>query len=204
MATYDELRTQFTSLLNRRDLTTTLRDTFIQQGISRAQRKIRTPALDRSIEVTMDTDSDTELLIPIDMLKLINLTVDNRRLRMVDVNTALARAQESGIPEVFARRDAKWLLGPKPQDGQVIRIDYMSEDDPLVDGTDESNLSVTAPSLIIYAALSYACDHFQDKRGAQFETRFQMEVKELNDMADDDELSGGAQISAAYNYEDDL
>lgn len=204
MATYDELRTQFTSILNRRDITTTLRDSFLQDAIRRAQRLVRTPALDRSIQVTINTE--TELSIPIDLLKLINLSTSEGRIRMVDIDTVLKAIDggETGVPRIAARRDAKWALAPIPQTGQEIRIDYTAEDDVLSAGSDESNLSITAPDLIIYGALSYACDYYQDKRVERFEQRFQQIVAEVNDASQDDELSGGAQVSAAYSFEDDF
>jgi len=201
---YDDIRAQFSGLLNRRDITTTLRDTFIQQALQRAQRLVRSPAMDRSLQVTINTE--TELSVPLDLIKLINLSTDQGRLRSISVDEALRiiRTEGPGVPRAFARRDAKWLLAPAPKVNQKIRIDYMSEFNPLVAGTDTNNLSVIAPDVLLYGALSYACDYFLDNRAAQFEARFQQAVGELNDMSQDDELSGGAAVSAVQRYEEDL
>ena len=40
---YGELKTHFEALLNRSDITSSLTETFISQGISRIQRQLRTP-----------------------------------------------------------------------------------------------------------------------------------------------------------------
>jgi len=49
---YLDVKNQFTALLNRRDLTSTLTTTFLNYGIQRIQRNVRVPAMERVVEMT--------------------------------------------------------------------------------------------------------------------------------------------------------
>ena len=57
---------------------------------------------------------------------------------------------------------------------------------------------------MVFGALSYACDHYSDKRGDKFEARYQQIFADIQGMGDDDETSGSAAVQPAYFYSDDL
>lgn len=198
-----ELKTHFTGLLNRRDCTTTQRDTFLQMAIARAQRVLRVPAMETLVEVTTDDSYDGGVSIPNDLIELIDLIVDNKQLRRVDITTALQAARTLGTPTVYARRGSKFVLGPTPEADTVIGINYYAELDTLTLDADENFLSSVAPDVIVYAALSYAAGFFIDKREKAFEERFTMGVMELHEQRDRDELSGASAMSPCLDFSDD-
>jgi len=205
MSTYADCKTDFLSILNRRDCTDPLADTYLQQSIQRIQRIPRIPAMEKSVEVTLDDDTyftDKRLAIPSDYLKLKDIIVNGEVvMSRRDLRTVLGLAANStGTPIYFAREGGAWAFAPTPQDVTVIRIDYYAEFADTVNPADVSALTLVAKDLVVYGALSYACDRWNDKRGDRFEQRFTQIVGDIQAMADDDELTGGAQVAPAYEY----
>lgn len=193
---YGELKTHFQSILNRRDLTTSLRTTFLSMAISRIQRELRAPLMEKAVEVTIGDEYDG-LDIPSDYIGLIALTIDDSetvKLQRVDLSEALNASERIGTPKVFARQGGKWILGPTPTEDLVIRIDYWAELEALVDDTDENTLTIVAPDLITYAALVYAAEYFLDRRLEAFENRYQTMLNAVQSQADFDELSQGVML----------
>lgn len=197
---YGETKAQFTGLLNRRDITASQIETFLQQSIARIQRALRVPGMEKSVEVVGSGTS--EVLIPTDYLELINLSYEQQRLRGVDLTTALKLAQCIGTPEVYCRRGASWVIGPAPGDGTTLRVDYYGEFDPLVLDADENFMTIVASDGIVYGALSYAADFFLDNRGPAFEERFTQILNQLAYQTERDEYSGSKGISPQFIYED--
>jgi hypothetical protein len=205
---YGELQTQFEGLLKRRDMTPTQSATFLQQAVSRVQRVLRIPPMEKSVSVTYDgvTFQNGELPIPNDYLRLIALTAvtpdgEERELAQRDLQTVLAYATASGCPVAFTRRGGVWKFGPTPLAGTVFRIDYYDEFPALSAPSDSNFLTAGPTDLVIYAALSYAGDWFVDKRAANWEMRFQSIVTEIQNQADQDTLINAA-VSSAYDIPD--
>src|SRR6185503_18957798 len=97
---YGQLREQFEGLLKRRDMTPSQSETFLQQAVSRVQRVLRIPPMEKSVSVTYDgvTYQDGEIPIPNDYLRMIALTVTTpsgheRVLRLKDLQTLLDLAR---------------------------------------------------------------------------------------------------------------
>ena len=187
---YGELKTHFQSILNRRDLTTSLRATFIDMAIARVQRELRAPLMEKSINVTISSSYDG-VDIPSDYLALVSLTVvsEESKLQRVDLEVAQMLAENTAIPQVFSRQGGKWVLGPTPAVDTVIRIDYFAEFGALTDDTDENTLTLVAPDLITYGALVYAAEYFLDRRMEAFEARYKEMLNSIQAQADFDELS---------------
>jgi hypothetical protein len=201
---YGELKTQFLGLLKRRDITDAQADTFLHQAIQRVQRVLRIPPMEKSIAVTYDGNifHDGEISIPADYLRLISITANDRELKNRDITTVLEDAKRTGRPTGFTRRGGSWKFGPTPEVGTVFKIDYYDEFSDLVAPSDTNYLSRGANDLVIYGALSYACDWFIDKRAATFEQRFNLIKQEIQDQADQDALMN-AQVSSAYEFPED-
>lgn len=200
---YGELQTQFEGLLKRRDLTTTQRDTWLQMAISRCQRKLRVPAMEKSVQATFISSMLGEVAVPGDLLQLKALCIEASQVDLTQrtLREVLAARVTTGTPEMYVRRGTNYVLGPYPTDGTAIRMDYYAELDPLADPLDENFLSAIAPDAIVYGALSLACDWFIDKRAATFEGRFEQFLQELQDQADQDELLN-ASMRPALPYPD--
>lgn len=200
---YGELKTLFEGLLKRRDLTTTQRDTWLQMSISRAQRKLRVPAMEKSVTVTTDSLSQEGVLaIPSDLieLKAISIDAEEEDLQHRPLRQVLQSRVTTGIPTMYVRRGSTYVLGQYPQDGLVLRLDYWSELPVLTADADTNWLSEISPDVIVYGALSYAADWFLDKRAPLFEGRFNQGVQELQDQADRDELTN-AVVAPAYSMD---
>jgi hypothetical protein len=201
---YGELKTHFQSILNRRDLTTSLKETFLQLAISRIQRELRAPLMEKAVEVTISSDYDG-LEIPSDYIALVALTVvdEEIKLQRVDLEVAQLEALSQTHPRVFARQGGKWILGPTPTEDTVIRIDYFAELGALEDDTDENTLTIVAPDLITYGALTYAAEYFLDRRLEAFENRYQATLTAIQGQADYDELSHSV-MRSCHNMEDEI
>ena len=192
--TYAELKTQFEGLLKRRDLTTTLRDFWLQEALSRCTAILRIPAMEASYET--DSAEDT-VTIPTDFLELRSIVVTDAssysyELAQRDLATVLRERANSGCPRYFTRRGGEWLLAPTPEADTALRVDYYGEFEDLVDDEDENLLSIIKPFAIIYAALASAAIYFMDKRAPAFEAKFQEQITELHEQRYRDELTNAA------------
>jgi hypothetical protein len=214
MTTYADLRTKFLSRIKRRDCTNALADGFIADSIKRIQRVLRIAAGEKSVEVTLDDDTyftEGQLTIPEDYLKLKALWYngDTELVRKpLSYVRALAQGGDedsspnTGTSTCFARQGAGWVLAPYPESGAMIRVDYWGEFENLDEDTDEAILIDIAEDLIIYGALSYACDHWMDKRGPGFEQRFVQILSDLQEQNDSDELTN-AVVGQGFTYPSD-
>lgn len=216
--TYGDVRTKFMARMNRRDMDTTLADGFLQDAITRIQRNMRLPAMEKAVIINIDSSYTTNggIFIPADYLQLRRIMYNEEyAVRREDESVVVPLARyATGMPEVFCRRGGLWVLAPMPE-GPVtlpdlslsynkVRIDYYAEFPAMINTSDESVLSDIASDLMLYGALSYACDHFSDKRGDKFEARYMQIASDIQGMADDDELAGGAAVQPSFFYADDL
>jgi len=205
---YGQLWANLIALLNRRDCTTDQAKSFIQNALTRINRELRCPAMEKTVVATIGSGY-TGLTIPSDFLELINLipvsqTYDQRRLTKCDISLAKQLAINVGSPAKYCREGPQWIIGPAPAEGDQIQIDYYAEIGALTNDSDTNVISIIASDLIIYCALSYAADFFSDKRGDKWESRYQQIRNQLQIMADDDEESGAVQVQPAYAYPDEL
>lgn len=198
---YSQIQTNFSSILNRRDLTPTQLSTFMGMAIQRIQRKLRCPAMEKIVEYTMD--STGTIPVPGDLLELIDITFNSadmapRKLTRVDHQTAMRLNQCQSQATSFYRQGGQYLIGPSPTSGSIAYITYYADAGGLAADTDHNWLTDACPDLLIYGALSYAADTFIDERGDKWEARFQGIYSELDAMAKNEELIG-ASISPAYS-----
>jgi len=201
---YGDLKSHFNDLLNRSDITTALTTRFIDQGIARIQRQLRTPMSERVLNVTITAQTES-LTLPSDFLEIISLYKDEYELERVsmrkfrqDANTAV-----EGKPRIFVRQAEKLLLHPQPTSG-TLTLYYHGEFPALSTDTDENVLTQSAPDLIIYAAATFAADYYLDQRAEIFETKFNQFLLELQEQANDQELQGGTQsVLPAYSFQDE-
>ena len=73
---YGDLKSHFNDLLNRSDITSTLTTRFIDQGIARVQRQLRTPMSERVLNITI-TSADCKPDTAADFLEIISLYMAN-------------------------------------------------------------------------------------------------------------------------------
>ena len=188
-----QLRTHFLNLLNRTDCTNTLADTFIEQSISRAQRTLRIPPMEKTATFAIST-STSAITIPSDFLEIIDFYHGNTNISRVPlakmVEMKVGGAQ--GTPKYFSRQDSEFLIYPYPTTGSVV-INYYASFPALVNDSDTNDLALIASDLIAYGALSYAADHFLDERKAAFESGYQTFMLELTAQSNTADVSGTVQ-----------
>ena len=200
---YGDIKTHFEALLNRSDITPTLTTNFIDQGIARIQRQLRTPLNENIVTYTITTQTPS-VTVPNDFLEIISLYFGGSELNRIPVAKfrPLANNPVTGNPTVFNRQQQDLQLWPQPTSG-TLTLYYYGEFAPMVLNTDENALAAVASDLIIYAALTYAADYYLDERGQLFEDKYNQFLAELQQQADDQELNGGTQsIQPAYSYAD--
>lgn len=197
---YLDVKTQFLGLLNRRDITPTLLTTFLQYGIQRIQRELRVPAMETIGSYV--TDGSAVVLVPANLLEVIaiytNDQTNRQKLIRTDLQSIIDYSNVPGSPKFYFREGNKFILGPCPPTGTTVWIDYYSDASSLSADTDTNWLTDVAPTLLIYAALSYAADYFLDDRKQLFEASYMQIAEQLTFMAQQDELQN-ASVSTAYD-----
>ncbi len=188
-----ELRTHFKNTLNRDDCDDLLADTFIQLGIKRVHRRLRVPALERSAEVT--TDSQSRLLIPSDYLEMIALYEEDGDHQLVKKtkDEFLRYPNNSSVAVVYTRKGNYWHLKPTQEAGVTFNLDYYGEMLPLEDDEDTDPILDVAWDIILYGALSEAANYFEDDREGKWETQFLGKLQEVQDQSDEQDASEGIQ-----------
>lgn len=202
---YGDIKSHFNDLLNRSDITATLTTRFIDQGISRIQRTLRTPMSERVLEVTITSKTAT-LTLPSDFLEIISLYHSNTELERVSNRRfrELNESNYSGVPRYFARQAEKIHLFPQPSDGSLV-LYYHGEFPSLSADSDFNALTKSASDLVIYAGLTYAADFYLDERASVFEQKYLQFLNEIQEQADAQELQGGTQsILPSYRYNEEI
>ncbi|MGI9341127.1 MAG: phage adaptor protein [Psychrobacter sp.] len=202
---YGEVKSHFEALLNRSDNTSALTTTFIDQGIRRLTRLLRS-AMNEKVQVITLSAQTASITLPSDFIEFISLYYKDRELIRLPNSQFRPYAENpvQGRPNHFTRQQETVFIHPQPSDGEMT-LYYYGDFDALSGDSDSNALTVTAPDLLIYAALTYAADYYLDERATIFEQKFQAFLTEIQSQADDQELNGSTQqIAPAYRYEDNL
>lgn len=200
---YGEIRTQFKAILNRRDCSNTLADTFLNQALQRCTRELRTPAQEAQTSLTV-TAPFTGFPVPATIIQTIAMMgqIVGGQQRKLEYSP-LARFLEmdntaAGQPQYYTRIGNAFQFRPSPPTNAVLTLYYYGEFEQFSGDSDETVLSLVAPDLLIYGALSYAADYFMDDRGQAFEARYTQIAQALQDQAYDLEAHDAA-IAPTYN-----
>mgnify|MGYP000108232928 CR=1 FL=1 len=188
-----QLRTHFKAVLNRSDITDALADTFIDQGITRIQRSLRVPSMEKKHTYTF-TSSASQVNLPADFLEAIDVYFADQALSRIPMRemSALKAGNEVGTPRHFAREQGVLLLYPYPSSGS-LSLNYYASFTEMTSDSDENVLAAIAADLITYGALTYASDYYLDERAPIFAQKYQEFMTELQEQANDAETSGTLQ-----------
>jgi len=200
---YGDIQAHFNDLLNRNDITAALTTTFIDQGIARIQRNLRTP-LNEAINTYTVSAQTGSFALPNDFLEVISLYYDDKELKRIPMSKyrAVASNPVAGNPVEFTRQQQNLLVHPQPASGNLV-LYYYAEFAAMTANTDENTLAAVGSDLIIYAALTFASDYYLDERGGLFEQKYLQFLTEIQEQANDQEMNGGTQqIQPAYTYTD--
>ena len=202
---YGEVKSHFEALLNRSDNTSALTNTFIEQGIRRVGRMLRS-AMNEKVQVITLSQPTASITLPSNFLELISLYYKDRELIRLPNSQFRPYAENpiQGKPDHFTRQQEALFIHPQPSDGELT-LYYYGDFDALSADSDSNALTESAPDLLLYAALTYAADYYLDERATIFEQKFQAFLNEIQSQADDQELNGSTQvIASAYRFEDDI
>lgn len=195
---YGEIRSQFKSILNRRDCSDTLADTFLNQALLRCTRELRTPSQETYGSMIVGSTFDG-FPVPNDLVSIIAVIANNQKVDFKSIARFFELDLDSaGQPQFYTRIGNKFQFSPSPTEGTELIVSYYGEFTPFSGDSSETNLSLVAPDILIYAALSYASDYFMDERGQAFEERYGQIRQALQDQAYDLEGSDAA-LSPTYN-----
>ena len=178
-----QIRTQFLALLNRNDCSNDLADSFLEQSLSRIQRTLRVPSMEKTAVYTINEETPETLSLPSDFLNIKYLYCDTTLLQYVDLGKYLQTPNSVDTPTIYTRLQGNLKLKPTPPEGTEILMVYYGEIPDLVADTDTNFLSVIAPDLLIYGALSYAADYFIDERKPLFDDTYGRIYQELVEQA---------------------
>lgn len=185
---YYEMREMFLDILNRTDVTPEDADKFIYLGVTRIDRRLRTILQKRVETLTLRTSGDFQ--IPYDML-----TVD----RIEDAHGVIPRVGTVRPNERGYRITPTGIsVGHSVEQ---ITLTYYSEFDKSIPDVDSGTIPRHAgviPDVVVYGALIYAADKFEDSRAERFENTFERLLAEVQLMSDEVELGGHPVISNPY------
>lgn len=197
---YAAIQSNITSILNRRDVTFSQLTLFIQMAVQRIQRNLRVPAMEKTVSFTMDGTGTVP--VPGDMLEVISIftndDVNQDKLVKVDLQSAILASHKTGIAKVYHRNGGNFVVGPVPNGGTALYINYYADAGDLSGDTDHNWITDASPDLLIYGALTRAADYFMDDRKQLFEQTYLQIEDDLRQMALQDELVN-ASIMPAYD-----
>ena len=200
---YGDIKEHFNDLLNRSDITPALTTRFIDQGISRIQRQLRVPMMEKTKKFTI-TSRTGAITLPSDFLEIISIYHTTNKLERIPLKRFrhLSSMTYAGVPLFFSRVQEAIQFYPEPADGDLI-LYYYGEFESLTEDTDTNILLKVASDLVLYASLTYASDYYLDERSTVFDTKFNQFLMEIQEQANDQELNGGTTaIAPAYYYND--
>lgn len=200
--TYAELKAQFTALLNRTDITNDLTELFITQALTRAQRDLRIPPQEKQLD-TVVIGGFTGIDVPTDYISAIAVVTDEGdyvtylpRGRFLELGVA-----PTGTPRYWTRISSEIVLNPIPVVDSTITLHYYGELTPFTTEGGETAISVAAPDLVLYGALSFASDYYLDERAVSFEQRYQSIAQALQEQAYD--TDGPYIVQPSYSFPED-
>ena len=200
-----EIRAHFIALLNRSDCSNALADTFIDQAITRIQRQLRVPAMEKQNQYNVTSASGTsQVVIPADTLEIIELYYDRSTLTRIPLHEMIEyqKTGELGTPRFFCREQGNIKIYPMPTSG-TLYLNYYAEQSVLTSDSDTNMLTNIASDLLTYTALSYAADYFLDERGAVFDQKSGSFLAEIQEHANSSEQSGINQVVRPTHYYED-
>ena len=197
-----QIRTQFLALLNRNDCSNELADTFIEQSLARIQRTLRVPPMEKMETYTVNEETPETLILPEDFLNIKYLYSGQTLLEYVDLGKLLGQYPQVDTPRMYTRIQGSLKMYPTPVEGTQILMVYYGEIPDLTSDSSENFVSVIAPDLLIYGALSYAADYFIDERKPLFEETFNRVYGELVEQANLTDMSQSSlAMGTPFNYD---
>jgi hypothetical protein len=193
---YLELRTLFKGYLLRGDCDDVLADQFINMGLTRIERLIRTPLQSSSVSISV-TAPTTFFMIPTDLLAIISLKVNGVQIPRESEST-FTPGLDAGYPVTFAIKNGQFAVSPAVADLSVLEVNYYAGFAPAANETDTTNYTTVISDLVIFQALVFASIYFVDDRQVNFQNMAMMLQNEIEQASSEAKMSGGMAMVNPY------
>jgi hypothetical protein len=197
----------FEVILNRDDCSDAQAEEFMAQGIQRIQRDCRLPSMERAQVVNIGASGSSMILVPQDLVQLIDIIWQGPRtaypvaLKKLPYRDLLRRPALA-TPQYYGRLQGQYWLSGTAASGDTLQLIYYGNFSDWTTADSDNELSASTPDLGVYAALSYAGDHFECSLAAQWEARFQAIKAEVIQMSIDLDAEGGEQtMQPIYHWD---
>jgi hypothetical protein len=167
------------NLLKRTDCTDALATTFLAQGMSRLQRQLRVPSMERAITVPATLANMQTFQAPIDLLQVMdvfanNLPLEKKAFRQImEMSARYGGEWPSGQPRYYARVGSNFFMFPSLAIGGTMVTTYYGELSDLPNDAASNEATNGFPDLLVYASLSFAGDYFRMDQRDDWEAAFQ-------------------------------
>ena len=187
------LKSTVESYLDRSDMGSAVEDA-IQFGENRIYRDVRVQDLEGSLSATISSGT---IDVPSDYIEMKNLYIDTdpvQALQRKDLSFIYenhpTRSADSK-PTFFAREGNKFIFGPFPDSNYAVKGIYYKKLEHLSNTNNFNFMINDFPELLLFAAL-VECEPFlqNDERIVVWESKYQAAVKQIQDQAETESLSG--------------
>jgi hypothetical protein len=175
---------------------------FIENALSRANRALRIPPLERYSSLAISSEGAMQL--PSDFMEVKELSVqvgnrlsilDRKTINEVDSIQALYSVVGSPAkPEVFGRYGNYFKMAPWSEGSDLFaNLYYYAAEPQLVDPGDSNWFTDWAPDLLVYGAMAELCTYTRDEDGAAlWDSKFTNEINILQAVEDRATWSGSS------------
>lgn len=199
------LRTRLLARLNRDDCSNAQADDFISEALERVATECRYRCMELSVLYAWTGSPTSVLTLPSDYLQMIDVMLDGVPLDNKSYRELGRYSRVGGYPPtMFAIHLDTIVLDTTLPETSTLELVYYAEPAAVVADADVNSILQAAPTLVLYAALSVAGDHFQHEKTADWEARFQGTKVRLDEEKIIEEAARSPRaISPAYYVPDD-
>lgn len=191
---FGDLKAELKALINRKDFDLDRAGRYIKSGVSRLERTLRLPFMERLVSYTGAGD---ELVLPSDFLELVDIYTTEGRIEQTDMNNFVCVRNEGGVPRKFVKMAGVYVLRPAPSSTTEIWLHYYAALPELRTDEDVNQWTRAADRAVLYGAAELAADFFEDERLGRFSSKYEIEQAELERQAERDVWSGPITMGSA-------
>ena len=189
-----ELRALVKDWANRKDISDSTYNSFINLAQDRANRVLRIPVLE-GYNNNLTVNSEGAVALPEDYLEAKAVSFDSGgrtyELERKTLPYVVSMQTAEGFPKYFARQQNRFLIAPLNGEISSIKLYYYIVADDLVNDTDNNWFVEHGTDLLLYGALAELALYTKNTEEAQlFESKFRGAAAELENMAMKAEFSG--------------
>jgi hypothetical protein len=189
-----ELRALVKDWANRKDISDSTYNSFINLAQDRANRVLRIPVLE-GYNNNLTVNSEGAVALPEDYLEAKAVSFDSGgrtyELERKTLPYVVGMQTAEGFPKYFARQQNRFLIAPLNGEISSIKLYYYIVADNLVNDTDTNWFVEQGTDLLLYGALAELALYTKNTEEAQlFESKFRGAASELEAMAMKAEFSG--------------